>query len=130
MTSVGSLMCFLYSVMLMVPMVTGSPSGYGHSHGHGRAVRRRIVVIREPEHHHVSHEMRHASRPRYHHEGSVSIVRESRPDVVVVDHGGHGYLPAEPVHVVSAPAVVPAVVQAPVVPVAPAQPAPSGIDPR
>merc|ERR1712227_282115 len=90
------------------------------SHG----VRRKVIVVRDREptrRIHVTHEVRHVveRRPVYQDfDGSISIVRDgyhdtydSRPEVVVVDHGGHDYIQPQPP--VVAVAATPAVVAAP-----------------
>ena len=130
----------LYSIILVLVTITsGSPHDYDRGH-HG--VRRRVIIVRD----HHDDRVRHVRRRVCHqcHQGSVSVVRESRPEVVVVDHGGHGYLQPEPAVVVPSVqthAVVPAVqthavvqtpapaVVAPAVHV-PTVPSHSSIDPR
>ena len=128
----------LYSIILVLVTITsGSPHDYDRGHP---GVRRRVIIVRD----HHDDRVRHVRRRVCHqcHQGSVSVVRESRPEVVVVDHGGHGYLQPEPAVVVPSVqthAVVPAVqthavvqtpaVVAPAVHV-PAAPSHSSIDPR
>lgn len=124
---------------------------YRHHGSHG--VRRKVIVVRDREptrRIHVTHEVRHVveRRPVYQDfDGSISIVRDgyhdtydSRPEVVVVDHGGHDYIQPQPAVVavetpVVAVAATPAVVAAPAGAVVPAAnnyyPATSSsIDPR
>ena len=124
---------------------------YRHHGSHG--VRRKVIVVRDREptrRIHVTHEVRHVveRRPVYEDfDGSISIVRDgyhdtydSRPEVVVVDHGGHDYIQPQPAVVavetpVVAVAATPAVVAAPAGAVVPAAnnyyPATSSsIDPR
>merc|ERR1712012_520548 len=119
----------LYSIILvLVTTTSGSPHDYDRGHP---GVRRRVIIVRD----HHDDRVRHVRRRVCHHchQGSVSVVRESRPEVVVVDHGGHGYLQPEPAVVV--PAVqTHAVVQTPAVVApavhVPAAPSHSSIDPR
>ena len=142
----------LYS--LAITLVSATPSHYGGEahHHHGGRVRKKIILVREPERYHeVRHEVRHVVRRRpssvvvteecvhcdghYRgHQGSVSVVHEVvQPDVVVVDHGGPAYLQPQPAITHTHPVVQ----AAPVAAVAPAAPAagvypntrPSAIDP-
>ena len=153
----------LYS--LVVTVVSSVPSHYQARHG-GRT-RTKVIVVREPEREYeVRHVLRRKHRPRqvvvtteeclncggYYqddhyggHQGSVSVVREvAQPDLVVVDHGGAGYLqpqpaiththpvaalaPVAPVATVAAVAPVATVAAAPVSSVYPTS-RPSAVDP-
>ena len=140
----------LYSVIgICYPEWDGYSRGDRYHHG----VKRKVIVVREREparRVHVTHEVRHVveRRPVYHDfDGSISIVRDgyhdtydSRPEVVVVDHGGPDYIQPQPavvavetpvVAVAATPAVVAAPAPATVVPAANNYyPATSSIDPR
>ena len=117
----------LYS--LAITLVSAAPSHYGGveaHHHHGGRVRKKIILLREPERHlEVRHEVRHVVRRRpssdghyRDHQGSVSVVHEVvQPDVVVVDHGGPAYLQPQPAITHTHP-VVPVAPVAAVAPVA------------
>merc|ERR1719266_385636 len=105
--------------------------GYGGQYGHGKRARKRLVtrvVVPKEKRVHVTHEVHHVVHDRrrrvrpvvvdHGYQGSVHIVEDSQPEVVVVDHGGQAYLqPTQvlvnqpPVQAVAPPQVVPVVVQ-------------------
>merc|ERR1711983_483131 len=104
----------------------GSCGGYGGGRGRKRVVSR-VVVPREKrvhathEVHHVVHNRRRRVRPvvvddgydiieQPGFQGSVHIVEDNQPDVVVIDHGGQAYLQPTPV-VVNRPPVQAVAVQ-------------------
>ena len=131
----------LYS--LAITIISATPSGYDGYHG-GR-VRTKVIVVREPERRHIRHEVRQIVRRQRPvvvrteecvycdsaHHAEVSVIHEvAQPDLVVVDHGGAGYLQPQPAITHTHPVVQVAPV-APIAPVAPVVPTtrPRGIDP-
>ena len=121
----------LYSSILLSAASHCDYGGCGYG-GQGRARKRvvtRVVVPQEKrvhvthEVHHVVHNRRRRVRPvvvDHGYQGSVHIVKDHQPDVVVVDHGGQAYLQPTPVLVNQQPvqAVAVQAVAAPLVPVA------------
>jgi len=127
---------FLYSAIWLSALASNCDYGYGGcNHGHGRTRKRvvsRVVVPRERrvhvthEVHHVVHNKRRRVRPvvvdhgyvddgygiieQPGYQGSVHIVENNQPEVIVVDHGGSAYLQPTPI-VVNQPAVHPVIVQ-------------------
>ena len=127
---------FLYSAIWLSALASNCDYGYGNcNHGHGRGRKRvvsRVVVPRERrvhvthEVHHVFHNKRRRVRPvvvdhgyvdegyniieRPGFRGSVHIVEDNQPELVVVDYGGPAYLQPTPV-VINQPAAYPVTVQ-------------------
>jgi len=134
---------FLYSAFWLSALSSNCEYGYGNCrHGHGRGRKRVRVVSHEPQErrvhvthevHHVVHNKRRRIRPvvvdhghaggfggydvveRRGFQGSVHIVEDRQPEVVVVDQSGLAYLQPTQV-IVNQPSVVPVAVQPALVP--------------